>query len=230
MELDDVEVKKLCRKVIRYADGDHTKWLLEKFSSAEECRTHLEQEHADDFKPHSEKDMVKRIGKTWGHKILVGVWEPVDAVAAVGMIKTQLAYLRLKSGVRYSRKSSYSSNDIVLKSIKLLKSVITQKVLLIDNSRIRLLDKLIRLSVFDNRSYTLQLLKPFLLNEIVSMESKVKLDAVEADILVNEEKKPLKEEKSQRKKTKKTKSIKRTSTSMSSPVDKNVERTPSVNL
>ena len=40
------------------------------------------------------------------------------------------------------------------------------------------------------------------------MESKVKLDAVEADILVNEEKKPLKEEKSQRKKTKKTKSIK----------------------
>ncbi|XP_033141225.1 uncharacterized protein LOC103855100, partial [Brassica rapa] len=199
---------------------------MEKFSSAEECRTHLEQEHAADFKPHSAKDMVKRIGKTWAYKILVGVWEPVDAVAAVGMIKTQLAYLRLKSGVSYSRKSSYSSNDIVLKSIKLIQKVllIDAKILLIDNSRIRLLDKLIRLSVFDNRSYTLQLLKPFLLNEIVSMESKVKLDAVEADILVNEEKKPLKEEKSQRKKTKKTKSIKRTSTSMSSPVDKNVER------
>ena len=39
------------------------------------------------------------------------------------------------------------------------------------------------------------------------MESKVKLDAVEADILVNEEKKSLKEEKSQRKKTKKLKAL-----------------------
>ncbi|CAF1921414.1 unnamed protein product [Brassica napus] len=110
MELDDVEVKKLCRKVIRYADGDHTKCRaigMEKFSSAEECRTHLEQEHAADFKPHSEKDMVKRIGKTWGHKILVGVWEPVDAVAAVGMIKTQLAYV--KAFTSKSRKKGWSN-------------------------------------------------------------------------------------------------------------------------
>uniref|UniRef100_M4EKI6 DUF629 domain-containing protein n=1 Tax=Brassica campestris TaxID=3711 RepID=M4EKI6_BRACM len=110
MELDDVEVKKLCRKVIRYADGDHTKCRaigMEKFSSAEECRTHLEQEHAADFKPHSAKDMVKRIGKTWAYKILVGVWEPVDAVAAVGMIKTQLAYV--KAFTSKSRKKGWSN-------------------------------------------------------------------------------------------------------------------------
>ncbi|KAG5412211.1 hypothetical protein IGI04_008530, partial [Brassica rapa subsp. trilocularis] len=101
--------------------------------------------------------------------------EPVDAVAAVGMIKTQLAYV--KAFTSKSRKKGWS-NEWPLAAVeerKLLKSVITQKVLLIDakillidNSRIRLLDKLIRLS--------------------------------------------------------------RTSTSMSSPVDKNVERTPSVNL
>ncbi|WZY79565.1 hypothetical protein YC2023_025949 [Brassica napus] len=98
MELDDVEVKKLCRKVIRYADGDHTKWLLV-------CET-LRAESLG-VKEKSRPDMVKRIGKTWGHKILVGVWEPVDAVAAVGMIKTQLAYV--KAFTSKSRKKGWSN-------------------------------------------------------------------------------------------------------------------------
>ncbi|KAG2284351.1 hypothetical protein Bca52824_055571 [Brassica carinata] len=102
-------------------------------------------------------------------------------------------------------------DEIVLKYIELLKSAVTEKVLridakilLIDNSRIRLLDKLTRLSAFDNRSYMLQLLKPFLLNEILNMESKAKSDAAEADLLLEEEKKSLKEAK----KKKTSKSIK----------------------
>ncbi|KAG2284357.1 hypothetical protein Bca52824_055577 [Brassica carinata] len=113
-------------------------------------------------------------------------------------------------------RSKSLSNDTVLKFIKLLKSMVTEKVLLIDakillidNSRIRLLDKLTRLSAFDNRSYMLHFLKPFLLNEIVIMKSKVKSDAAEADLLLKEGKKSLKEEKkSQANKTRKDKNIK----------------------
>ncbi|KAL1204148.1 hypothetical protein V5N11_026645 [Cardamine amara subsp. amara] len=120
-------------------------------------------------------------------------------------------------------------DDIVVKSIASLKIVvkaeamlIDSKMLLVDNSRISLLNDLIRLSVFDNRTYILQLLKPFLLNEIVNMESKAKSDAAvaaEADLLFEEEKK------SQPKK-KKNKSKKKTSTSISSPLDKTVENKP----
>ncbi|CAF1921412.1 unnamed protein product [Brassica napus] len=118
-------------------------------------------------------------------------------------------------------------DDIVLKYIELLKSAVTEKVLridakilLIDNSRIRLLDKLTRLSAFDNRSYILQLLKPFLLSEILNMESKAKSEAAEAYLLLEEERKSLKEEKkSQAKKKKTSKSTKITSTSMASPVE-----------
>ncbi|XP_019083613.1 PREDICTED: uncharacterized protein LOC104703582 isoform X2 [Camelina sativa] len=62
-----------------------------KFYSAEECKKHLELEHAADFKPSKEMDMVKRIGKDWVRKISVGGWEPVDTVAAVEMIKNRLA-------------------------------------------------------------------------------------------------------------------------------------------
>ncbi|CAN6850785.1 unnamed protein product [Brassica oleracea] len=128
---------------------------------------------------------------------------------------------------RVRERSKGLSNDKVLKYIELLKSAVTEKVLridakilLIDNSRIRLLDKLTRLSAFDNRSYMLQLLKPFLLNEILNMESKAKSDAAEADLLLEEEKKSLKEEKkSEAKKKKTSKSIKITSTSVASPVE-----------
>nr|VDC93021.1 unnamed protein product [Brassica rapa] len=135
-------------------------------------------------------------------------------------------------------RSKSLSNDKVLKSIELLKSMVTKKVLridakilLIDNSRIRLLDKLTRLSAFDNRSYMLHFLKPFLLNEIVIMKSKVKSDAAEADLLLKEGKKSLKEEKkSQAKKTRKDKNIKNKSTSVVTPVDKIVEHESSVKL
>ncbi|KAF8087620.1 hypothetical protein N665_0574s0007 [Sinapis alba] len=130
------------------------------------------------------------------------------------------------------------SNETVLESIDVLKSAVTEKVLLIDakillidNSRIRLLDKLTVLSAFDNRFYMLHFLKPFLMSEIVNMESKTKSEAAEADLLLSEEKKSLKEEKkSQAKKTRKEKSIMITSTRMSTPVDKLVEQKPSIDL
>ncbi|CAN8264728.1 unnamed protein product [Cochlearia groenlandica] len=130
------------------------------------------------------------------------------------------------------RESKCLSDDNVLMSIELLKSVVTQKVLLIDskillidNSRIRLLNNLTRLSVFDNRSYILHPLKPFLLSEIIKMESKAKSDAAEADLLLEEEKKL------QAKKKRENKKIKLTSMSMSSPLDKTTaEHEPSVNL
>ncbi|WZY79572.1 hypothetical protein YC2023_025956 [Brassica napus] len=93
-------------------------------------------------------------------------------------------------------RSKSLSNDKVLTSIELLKSMVTKKVLwidakilLIDNSRIRLLDKLTRLSAFDNRSYMLHFLKPFLLinstsvvtpvDKTVEHESSVKLEPEE---------------------------------------------------
>ncbi|KAJ4887774.1 Ubiquitin carboxyl-terminal hydrolase-related protein [Raphanus sativus] len=124
-------------------------------------------------------------------------------------------------------------DEIVLKYIELLKSAVTEKVLqidakilLIDNSRVRLLDKLTSLSAFDNRTYMLQLIKPFLLNEIVNMESKAKSDAAkaaEADLL-------LQEEKMSQAKEKKAKKTKITSTSMASLVDKTVKHEPSVKL
>ncbi|EOA12367.1 hypothetical protein CARUB_v10025772mg [Capsella rubella] len=137
------------------------------------------------------------------------------------------------------------SDNSVLKSIDLLRSVVTQKVLLmdskillIDNSRISLLDNLTRLSAFDNRIYILQLLKPFLLNEIVNMESKAKSDAAEADLLMEvEKKKPQSKKKNNNSKKEKkpqskkeNRSNKKNSTSKSSPCDKSVEHKPAVHL
>ncbi|EOA12815.1 hypothetical protein CARUB_v10025775mg [Capsella rubella] len=122
------------------------------------------------------------------------------------------------------------SDDRVLSSIDLLKSVVIHKVLLIDskillidNSRMSLLNKLTKLSIFDNRTYMLQLLKPFLLSEIVSMESKAKSEAAEAELLLEEKKKP-----QSKKKNKSNKQ--RTSTSKSNPRDKTVEHKPAVHL
>ncbi|EFH55408.1 predicted protein [Arabidopsis lyrata subsp. lyrata] len=80
-------------------DRKWTFWMCrtkcsKKFSSAEECKSHLESEHAADFKPLKEEDRIKRIGKDWARKILVGGWEPVDTVAAVEMIKNRLAAVK----------------------------------------------------------------------------------------------------------------------------------------
>ncbi|KAL9310701.1 putative transcription factor C2H2 family [Arabidopsis thaliana] len=61
-----------------------------KFSSPEECKNHLGQEHAAEFKPSSTKDMPQTVSKVWGRKISVGGWDPVDAAAAVEMIKNRL--------------------------------------------------------------------------------------------------------------------------------------------
>ncbi|CAH8362229.1 unnamed protein product [Eruca vesicaria subsp. sativa] len=122
------------------------------------------------------------------------------------------------------RKPKSLSNDTVLKSIDVLKSMVTEKVLLIDakillidNSRISLLNNLTRLSAFDNRSYMFHFLKPFLL--------------VEAELLLKEGKKSLKgEKKSLAEKTQKEKSIKTTSKSMAKPVDKTAKQKTSVIL
>ncbi|XP_020890880.1 uncharacterized protein LOC9322891 isoform X1 [Arabidopsis lyrata subsp. lyrata] len=61
-----------------------------KFSSPEECKSHFEQQHGAEFKPSSAKDITKRISKVWTRKILVGGWDPVDAVAAIQLIKNRL--------------------------------------------------------------------------------------------------------------------------------------------
>ncbi|KAF3536665.1 hypothetical protein F2Q69_00025249 [Brassica cretica] len=140
-------------------------------------------------------------------------------------------------------RSKSLSNDIVLKYIKLQKSAVTEKVLLIDarillidNSRIRLLNNLTSLSAFDNRSYMLYFLKPFLLSDIGCK--------LKADLLLKEETKSQTKNKMKTKGTKMRKpdaaaeadilkshaKKKKTSTSMSTPVDKLVEQKPSIDL
>ncbi|KAF8088740.1 hypothetical protein N665_0531s0013 [Sinapis alba] len=103
-------------------------------------------------------------------------------------------------------------DDVVLNSIKHLKSVMTDKVLLIDsniflteNSRINLLNHLVILSVFDYCSYILPPLKEFLLEGIVDMECKSKLAAAQADRLLEEEM----DSQSQEKKNKTNKNVER---------------------
>uniref|UniRef100_M4FGH1 C2H2-type domain-containing protein n=1 Tax=Brassica campestris TaxID=3711 RepID=M4FGH1_BRACM len=88
------------------------------------------------------------------------------------------------------------SDDEVLKSIDSLRFVVTNKVLLtdskillIENSRISLLNELTRLSAFDYRSYIRHLLRRFMrdeLNEIVKMDALAKVAAAEADLLSSE--------------------------------------------
>ena len=92
--------------------------------SAEECRTHLEEKHAANM----EKDVVMRIGINWAYKIQHGRWEPVDTVAAVEMIKTQLE--DVEAFTTKSRKKGWSDQwplatadegrSDLLKEVKLL--------------------------------------------------------------------------------------------------------------
>ncbi|XP_056853145.1 uncharacterized protein LOC108833036 isoform X2 [Raphanus sativus] len=153
------------------------------------------------------------------------------------------------------------SDDVVLDSIERLKLVMTHKVLLLDskiflieNSRLNLINDLVRLSVFDYRSYILRPLKEFLLEGIVDMERKAKLAAAQADRLLEEEmKSPSKKkknksskeelaaaqalkllsenrqdkEKNSGSKKKRRRNKKRTSTSMPGLLDQNVERVTS---
>ncbi|KAJ0237104.1 hypothetical protein HA466_0250160 [Hirschfeldia incana] len=122
------------------------------------------------------------------------------------------------------------SDDKVLRSIDSLKVVVTNKllladskILLIENSRIGLLNELTRLSEIDYRSYIRNLLKRFMgeeLNEMIKMDAKAKVAAAEADLLSRE--KQEKEQKSGSKK-KKLKNIKKTSTSTSADIEQNVE-------
>ncbi|XP_023644194.1 uncharacterized protein LOC17894782 isoform X2 [Capsella rubella] len=127
------------------------------------------------------------------------------------------------------------SDDVVLKSIDLLRSVVTKKVLLADskillveNTRINLLDDFVRLSVFDYRSYILPLLKRFLrLDEIVDMDAKAKLAAVQAELLAEEKKEKAKK---LGPKKKKHKSNKKTSSSLSSHLVQDVEHESANNL
>ncbi|CAH8256908.1 unnamed protein product [Arabidopsis lyrata] len=129
------------------------------------------------------------------------------------------------------------NDDIVLKSIDLLKSVVTNKVpvadskiLLVENSRIILLNDLVRLSVFDYRSYILHLLKRFLrdeLDRIVDMDAKTKFAAAQAEHLFEEKQEKVKKSGSNKKKNK---TNKRTSASMSSRIDQDDVHESSVSL
>ncbi|CAD5335581.1 unnamed protein product [Arabidopsis thaliana] len=154
-----------------------------------------------------------------------------------GALHPTLDFLDLEDCLNFIREHKSLSDDKVLQAIDLLKSVVTQKVLLmdtkillIDNSRMSLLNNLTRLSAFDNRTYILQLLKPFLLNEIVNMESKAKSDAAEADLLNELEKEKLQSKEKPQSKKRRDRSKKKPSTSISSSLDKTVEHKPSVNL
>ncbi|CAD5316334.1 unnamed protein product [Arabidopsis thaliana] len=126
------------------------------------------------------------------------------------------------------------SDDIVIKSIDLLKLVVTKKVVLIDSrfllverSRINLLNSLTRLSVFDYRSYILRPMKELILDGIVYMENKAKLAVVEADLISEENQE---EGMTLPSKKKKNKNNKKNSKSMSSHLDKTVQHEHSANL
>ncbi|CAN8238047.1 unnamed protein product [Cochlearia groenlandica] len=122
------------------------------------------------------------------------------------------------------------SDAIVLGSIDSLKTAIEKKIplvdskiLLVENSRIRLLDNLIRLSVFDFRSYILPLLKRFLREELegkVDVDAKAKVAAAEADLL-SKTKQDIQKKSAPKKKNKKHSSIKRTPATVSSLLDQN---------
>ncbi|KAL0708743.1 hypothetical protein Bca4012_075169 [Brassica carinata] len=122
------------------------------------------------------------------------------------------------------------SDGTVLESIDHLKSVVTDKVLLADSkillvekSRISLLNELTRLSAFDYRSYIRNLLKRFMrdeLNEIVKMDALAKVAAAEADLLSSEKQE---KEKKSGSKNKKRGVIKKTSTSTSTDIEQNVK-------
>ncbi|CAA7047271.1 unnamed protein product, partial [Microthlaspi erraticum] len=129
------------------------------------------------------------------------------------------------------------SDERVWKSMDLLRSVVANKVpladskiLLVENSRISLLNDLIRLSVFDHRSYILNLLKRCLrdkLDGIVDMDTKAKVAAAGADLLSE---KSQEKEKNSGSKKRKHGNKKRTSTSLSSLHDPKVKHEHPVNL
>ncbi|CAN8324447.1 unnamed protein product [Cochlearia groenlandica] len=143
-------------------------------------------------------------------------------------------FLGLEDCLNVIRERQGLVDYIVLESIDHLKTVVTHKVLLldseillIDNSRISLLNSLTKLSVFDNRSYVLKVLKPFLLGKIIDMESKATSDAAKAYFLIEEEEN---KSQSQTKKKKNNKNSKRTSPCVSSPFEKTHEDEPADNL
>ncbi|CAN8238119.1 unnamed protein product [Cochlearia groenlandica] len=145
-------------------------------------------------------------------------------------IESKGCLTRIGDCIDFIRERKTLNDDTVLKSIDKLILVVTKKIprieskiLLIQYSKISLLNDLTRLSVFDYRSYILRPLKEFLLDRIMDMECKAKLAAAEEDLLLEDEKK------SQPKK-KKPKSKKSNSTSKSSTLDKTVENKHSVNL
>ncbi|KAG2301158.1 hypothetical protein Bca52824_029809 [Brassica carinata] len=124
------------KNVIDFArkHGAWTSWVCrtkcsDVCSSAKECMTHLEEKHAADLKPSSEEYVVMRTGINWAQKIQIGGWEPVDAVAAVEMIKTQLEYVKAFTSTSTYKKKGWSNQwplaadeerSGLLKEVKLL--------------------------------------------------------------------------------------------------------------
>ncbi|WZY76152.1 hypothetical protein YC2023_022536 [Brassica napus] len=94
------------------------------------------------------------------------------------------------------------SDEVVLESIDRLRSMVADKValvdtkmLLVENSRINLFNDLIRLSVFDHRFYVLRPLKEFFLVGFrlpldADTSEVINVAAAEADLLLEEKKKP----------------------------------------
>ncbi|EOA22696.1 hypothetical protein CARUB_v10003402mg [Capsella rubella] len=83
------------KKVIKYVQKTQ-KWIAWNcrnceglFSTSDECRDHIEQEHAAGSKASSRKHTPQRINDDWAKKVRCGSWEPVDAAAALQMIEHQ---------------------------------------------------------------------------------------------------------------------------------------------
>ncbi|VVB17644.1 unnamed protein product [Arabis nemorensis] len=129
---EGAENRKDLEEILTSAKEDR-KWIFwmcrtlcsKKFSSAEECMNHLEEKHDADFKPSSEMDMVKKVGKDWARKIWPGAWEPLDAVAAVEMIKNPLADVKtFKSNSGWSKKWPLAVDEERSKLLKEIKSLL----------------------------------------------------------------------------------------------------------
>jgi len=87
--------------VLKYVKKN-LKWIAwicrtcsKKFSTRQACHDHLEQEHATGLIPSQRMHMPQRISEDWADKVSsVRDWKPVDAVAAVQMIKDQSAHVK----------------------------------------------------------------------------------------------------------------------------------------
>ncbi|CAN8238127.1 unnamed protein product [Cochlearia groenlandica] len=230
-------------EVTKYQNRFMLTYFLEALNDAKKvCRSE------DERRKNISKDLWKRYASLIYDTDAGHYKYPLLHLSAIRDVLNEASYPTLglvdsKDCMNVIRERKTLNDDIVLKSIDNLISVVTKKIPLIDSkifliepSKISLLNDLTRLSVFDYRSYILKPLKEFLLGEIVHMESKAKLAVAKEKLLLEQKKKPeckkvLKEnEKNSHPKKKKPKRKKRNSTSISSPLEKTAEDKHAVNL